>query len=904
MGENPRMAQSCGSAKVGAVSPCNNPAGRQRQASRCRSQRVAPQRFYEAVCGHPPAVQPLAPRAVSSGARRGGPIGRPRGPSRGRSRGVCGGNHRSALVCGPSVVTLEPAPTTAVAEDVIRSEAADALAQPTEPAVAEQRDAVLLAPEEDSDEDSGLWFCAKGAISDLLDEAVDDYAEEAVREVVYANEAPQVFPEFEPPIPEAEDEDAEEEDDSSEDSSEDATTAKPEYECEKISETNGAVAAALTLSVILEAVGGMTTGSCGLTNFRREETTTESSETVLDAEIVMQDEDDAVSVVSSPASESDNDDAPVLVQRIAEDIVCGGGLPSVDEILSASKEAAREPEVQWPSICRLAACTRPRFERRLRPSTAGPPVPEAPFPMDCLPLSAPVARSLPPSAELSLAGRRLAGLPVLAARPQPPFFSVDSLTVPPRLSDEAEEILLRRASESLAALANAARKEAADTIQRKWRYWHRTKARAPTPAQFPKPAEAPRTLESQQPVALAAAPAETFTPAPPAAPPACGRPRGGAAPRRRMLGLRASTAEAAVAPVEAPATPIAPAVPVAPVAPPAPAGQTRASPSPRRPVPPCAAPAPAGELKPMVPTAPTAPRTARPGSRPGSAIRSTTAAQAQAPTPPVPAAAAAPPPPCPESPSGPSPAARAPSPAAAAAVRQPEPPIGRRETGTFAGEPTSPISPRPPSSRHSSRPSSGARRLVERPPQPQAASIHDGDASARSNTAHPPRPPLTPRTPRATVAPVPTPAAGQRFKRFTPGAASSSMESPHCDAASIGGGNFPGGSGRERESSATALELDLGLAAATAVAGSSTRQASASTWARPPSSSPRPSAAMPVPPESPRIAKAVGTGLLPALPAGPSAMNSSISWSVGVSTTGIATPRTVKHSIDALKRLR
>merc|ERR550532_983670 len=57
--------------------------------------------------------------------------------------------------------------------------------------------------------------------------------------------------------------------------------------------------------------------------------------------------------------------------------------------------------MQLPRPSELEPCSLRTFARRLAPQDTGPPVPEEPFPGDCLPLSQPVACSMPPSAEIA-----------------------------------------------------------------------------------------------------------------------------------------------------------------------------------------------------------------------------------------------------------------------------------------------------------------------------------------------------------------------------------------------------------------------------------------------------------------------------------------------------------------------
>eukprot|EP00927_Polykrikos_kofoidii_P016456 TRINITY_DN17454_c0_g1_i1.p1 TRINITY_DN17454_c0_g1~~TRINITY_DN17454_c0_g1_i1.p1 ORF type:complete len:933 (-),score=149.72 TRINITY_DN17454_c0_g1_i1:620-3418(-) len=914
---------------VEVLFPRNNLGSSPRQPARHRSQRAASSRCFEGPCCHPANVQqPGALRAVSLGHKRGGPVSRSRGPSRGRSRGACGGNHRAVGVCGASLIAPQPSPATANVEesDVCKMKGLSAECDTAEPTEAlggrllhtvELSRATECESESESDDDAcmnALSFCASDVISGLLDGAVDDYAEETVREIIYANEAPQVFPEFEPPIPEVEDEDAEDDahfdavsadfseyfektDTDLEEKPDPILESLSEYECEGVSGTNESIAAALTLSVVLEAVGGIaaSTAQANLSGSSDNARAT-SSDSELFADLVKQDEEeDAVSVVSSPVSDSDNDDAPVIVQRIAEDIVFDSALLPKRE----NDDAKTEPTWAWPCARLLGPCSRPRFERRLRPSLVGSPVPAEPFPMDCFPLSAPVASSLAPAAELTIAGRRLAGLPVTASRLQPPFFSADSSKSFPRLSAEAEKLLLMKASESLAALASKARLEAARAIQRRWLRYQRQRPQA-TKETLALPAS---TLSTD-----IVAPVQRFQHDTPVAPSAPEKPRVSTAPRRRMLGSRGpSTCEAT--PVVANDKQLQETVAEATVIPrpSTPAMQVAAatSPSPRA-VPPSEQAARAG-LTTMIPSAPSAPKTSRPGPRPGLCIRTSGTAQEETQ----------------------SETARKVALSCVAAATEPhkraaEPTSGVHQTvlsadalvPPLAGGPFSPpspsprhslrqamesgeaLSPRPPSSRPRSRPSSqsGALRGGERAPQPHTLTNQGLDVSMKSTVDQPPRPPPTPRTPRPSVGPVSAPTAGQRCKRF-PGTVrnmSAALEESRNDkslfAVAI----------REPASTASAMELDLGIADTVA----SPWQSSSLTSGKVFLGSPRQTSALPSQTQSPRTTKPAGTGLLPALPTGPSMMTSAVSWGVGMSTFGVTSARSTNRSTSASRRLR
>jgi len=95
--------------------------------------------------------------------------------------------------------------------------------------------------------------------------------------------------------------------------------------------------------------------------------------------------------------------------------------------------------------------------------------------MDCLPPSEPIARTLPPRAEITEVIQNLAHpptkmIPSFFAREPAMVAPLEPQTTPPEtLSGEASDILWNAAAASLAALCSAARAEASAIIQRAWR---------------------------------------------------------------------------------------------------------------------------------------------------------------------------------------------------------------------------------------------------------------------------------------------------------------------------------------------------------------------------------------------------------------------------------------------------
>jgi len=122
--------------------------------------------------------------------------------------------------------------------------------------------------------------------------------------------------------------------------------------------------------------------------------------------------------------------------------------------------------MQLPRTSELQPCSRRSFARRLAPQDAGPPVPEEPFPGDCLPLSQPVACSMPPSAEIANYYSSTSAQESSSA----PLGNIFALTdARPKLSGEAQDRLCNVAAAALAALRLMASEEACTTIQARWR---------------------------------------------------------------------------------------------------------------------------------------------------------------------------------------------------------------------------------------------------------------------------------------------------------------------------------------------------------------------------------------------------------------------------------------------------
>lgn len=267
--------------------------------------------------------------------------------------------------------------------------------------------------------------------------------------------------------------------------------------------------------------------------------------------------DEAVSVVSCDSQAPNENHA--MAERMASEIVENSNaslarrsMPSVDTEFAAielTEKTQEDPQLaaqplELPCAAQLAPCTRPTFRRRLAPQ---PPSPgDEPFPMDCLPCSAPVARELPPSAEV--AGLRM-------AKSQAPRFTMGPPIMPasisPRLSSEAEGLLLTSAAEGLDGLYALALEEAAGIIQRHWRCMYANMRAAGEQASL---------ISLSMPVAacMPAVEKSAIALAVPAPPPAGAPLRPGGDPRRRMAGAH-PTASASPTAVEWPsAAPAAP----------------------------------------------------------------------------------------------------------------------------------------------------------------------------------------------------------------------------------------------------------------------------------------------------------------------------------------------------------
>mmetsp|Transcript_29748 Transcript_29748/g.81498 ORF Transcript_29748/g.81498 Transcript_29748/m.81498 type:complete len:701 (-) Transcript_29748:105-2207(-) len=523
------------------LAPAGRPGSRPR-LQRYRGRLAAPQHCQEAPCGQAAVAHPhYSSHGGCAGPRRAGHSSRSRGPLRGRSRGASGARRQSP--CSTPVVA-PPAVgegATQLGEDVEEANIEDV--EQAEVISFEEADSVVATQPAESDEEEvatlGLGMCAASLVSGLLDEAVDDYTDTKVREVGYALEADCVYLEYEPPIPEDEFEDA-------------CSVVSVDSTAEDICYED--IAATMSHAIV--------TG-----------------------------EQENLSDDDNP--DFDMSDATRIKVRLALQDAFDDG--TLERLLEMAAHEARASSPSWPLARAQSPCTRRNFQHHLCPCGDGPPVPEEPFPMDCLPMSTAVARATAPETEISSTDADFASEDVV----------VDNVT--------------RSAAQGIASLATAAREEASRAIQRRWRCH---KAATSASVQAP-PVSCEREIRAP-------------------APPTDSTPAGCGGPRRRAFGRRV------IAPSQLPAAPAAaemqsearpqvraPAKTVASevedfrvAGPPAPLPHSLpvppAGPSPTAPE---AAPTPAEEPRalvsmpkaPAAPTAPVAPRPSRLGSRPAPA---------------------------------------------------------------------------------------------------------------------------------------------------------------------------------------------------------------------------------------------------------------------------------------------
>lgn len=460
------------------------------------------------------------PRAGSRGSRS--PCVRSR--ARARSREVClgsspvAGNCPVTSACVYSAVdTLNPQSSAVYVEKEEKDLCDDQGASTMDLRLGEESE------DEDNDMEVGLGF-----ITSLLDEAVDDYTDEAVHEVQFAGEAPIVYSVPEPPIVEEEQSDIDaQEAESDQDEFVDAQEVQSEqdlFDTQDAKEVEREEDEEDELQAMFSVFG---TTALELTKASIDEATENFCESMVNAaEMTDIDEDneDAMTVLSSDGWSADEDQVAVVAEQMAREFVWEPPPELTPEV--PEKVSSTESQTKLPAANTLSSCTRCTFSRRLRPTAVGAPVPEEPFPMDCLPPSQTVAPALAPRAE---AFQLLMGTSVTMAQ-EAPFASIATRST--IFTAEAREKLCR-------ALATA-------TLQQLW-------LRAPWQQQVLAKASAAKVdmeLEAAPPP-----PTSVTVPAPPTAPPPSTR---SAVPRRRMISTPLNTQMVSEQPALEPAAPNSP----------------------------------------------------------------------------------------------------------------------------------------------------------------------------------------------------------------------------------------------------------------------------------------------------------------------------------------------------------
>jgi len=369
----------------------------------------------------------------------------------------------------------------------------------------EQKEEMISSKEayETDDQDE----CAEDFVSSLLDFVIDDVSDEAAREVQYADEAPEVIAEAEPPIdeetqePEVEEqhknldqlrclEEAEEAEEveyetDEEDQEEEEVDEEDEQELshQRIeSAVMDEAALELTVSCLMNATKSYAMSSVALGGMSDSDHEDEESivSIACDEPMMSDDEEaDAVSVVSTACTEQ--------AKEASSELELVGTAPPEEPLL--------------PLLSSLTPCVRRSFRRRLKPRELAPPIDE-PFPVDCLPMSAPVARMEPPSAELAMLNAPVVSAPCARSWGSP----FDQQPADRGLSSEAQEKMKAAAMNAYMALAAAAHEEACALIQKRWRLHHALAAQCAVQTAQPAPPPPITELRAQPPVPGASAP--------------------------------------------------------------------------------------------------------------------------------------------------------------------------------------------------------------------------------------------------------------------------------------------------------------------------------------------------------------------------------------------------------------
>lgn len=297
--------------------------------------------------------------------------------------------------------------------------------------------------DEESDEDE----CGEASafISTLLQEAVDDYSDESVYQIIHENNAPRVFDVPEPPIPEEDESALEEEEADDIEAPEIYAASDVGSDCmEDVGIAFDDAAAEVTMLAVEQAEasycdgfrGEDRSGVSGMAEHISDEANEDLDEIrermrnlfevayengkLVEAFETMK--EDLELSEDQASNEPENVDAHLAIEAsaFAED-PADEDLESIDEIrqrmrdqLEAACDSGKLAEVfdslkadmeredqEWPlpSACSLSPCSRPAFARQLQPKPLGAPVQEEPFPCDCLPPSTAVASSLAPTSE-------------------------------------------------------------------------------------------------------------------------------------------------------------------------------------------------------------------------------------------------------------------------------------------------------------------------------------------------------------------------------------------------------------------------------------------------------------------------------------------------------------------------
>lgn len=276
--------------------------------------------------------------------------------------------------------------------------------------------------------DDGMDTCAVSFVNGLLEVAIMDFTSENACEDPFSCDAMRIFPVPEPPIPEGDEEDADLED-GEEDGEED------EYvfgiDCESLCAEPGTDCGTLSLCTDFQDaekhdqsgidfsldspcadkylseddLDGSITEIAG--SERGDLLTVSVSGSDFDSDSDPEYDADITSVVSLISHEDQEllEEHEEVARQLVDGIVCSR-LPFSDFWNMACTEVCRdmlhnERDHVLPMASSLPLCERRSFRRDLHPITPGPPVAEELFPLDCLPLSPPVAPITAPCVDMN-----------------------------------------------------------------------------------------------------------------------------------------------------------------------------------------------------------------------------------------------------------------------------------------------------------------------------------------------------------------------------------------------------------------------------------------------------------------------------------------------------------------------